>query len=56
MIGILQNVIDGLGSFLQSHQTVKSAWRAAVIVTLSALAQHFGFFDVVGDVARAGGG
>ncbi len=56
MLGIVQDLIGGIGAFLEEHPGVKSAWRAAVIITLSALAQHFGFFDVVSDVAGAAGG
>lgn len=46
----MQDIIDRLDVFFLEHPTVKSAWRAAVIVTLGAVAQHFGVYEIVSEI------
>lgn len=45
--------INTFEQFLKDNPGVKSVWRAAVIVTLAALASSLGYGDVVRDVAEA---
>lgn len=50
IISFLQSVMGNLELFLANHPTVKSAWRAAVIVTLTAAAEHYGILGVLQDI------
>lgn len=55
MLKRINEISSAIDKFLDEHTTVKSVWRMALLVTLAAVAKHFGFDGFINDVLNSGG-
>jgi ABC-type sugar transport system substrate-binding protein len=48
---IYKTIDERIHDFLTRHPTIKAVWRAALIVTLAAIAQELGLGNLIDDIA-----